>query len=283
MNNESPKRAPATVWPKIPTRYHYSGDKAKAATLKGLGWKRYNALQTSLGFQDLPTGFNTLKLADGTTIRASQSFGLSTVEIFVPYVKKEGKEERIEPCRCCFDCVAVGILVSNCKVVATRVGADVEVCQKVEGGIVYTFYENLPIAGWPRPLVEGDTILVVTCPVIRPTPDRYSSEDGGAYPYVHIYYKLYQIFNCISFGSIRQLIEDGVDLTSQGIDSDAYIVTKSSCTSLNDDIFIEDPADYEENPEECPTRTIIAYGVPFEVSCLTRASEISAVETSLNV
>jgi len=83
-----PKPIPIPIWPKIPTRFVFKGDKVKARNLIGLGRKRFSDLTTALGFQELETGFNTLKMSDGTTIKASQSYGISKVSIYVPTVKE---------------------------------------------------------------------------------------------------------------------------------------------------------------------------------------------------
>ena len=88
-----------TTLPAIPTKYYYLGDRAKALGKKGLGKKRFNDLITSMGFQGLETGFNTLKLKDGTIIKTSMNYGISTISIYVP-IKKGKKKKRQLWCFC---------------------------------------------------------------------------------------------------------------------------------------------------------------------------------------
>lgn len=260
-------------FPKIPTRIILTGDRAAAVKLVGLGRKKFSDLTTALGFQGLEFGFNTLKFSDGSEIKTSQSYGVSKIEIFVPEVGGGEEGEEI-PCRCCTDCVAVGVLVSNSRPKSDTVGyeynsaaADVEVCQKVAGGTTYTFYENLTLVGHARPLFVGDSVLVVISPAIRVIGAYYEWPEVGKYPYCTLNTFTMQIFNCMGSGNLQTLIEEVVDLADQSIDTSQYTVTKNSCTALGSEVYIEDPDDYEDPENDCPTRALVPYAVPFNVDC----------------
>ncbi len=80
-------------FPKIPIRFHYSGDKIAATALAGLGKKRFADLVNSMFFQGLNTGFNTLKLANGSTIKTISSYGVSNIYIYVPILLEELEDQ----------------------------------------------------------------------------------------------------------------------------------------------------------------------------------------------
>lgn len=147
-------------------------------------------LQTALGFQGLPHGFNTLKFSDGSSIRASISFGLSKILIHVPEIGKEGmKPPEFSFCVC-------GCLTTTGSIVKITVdgkdittlcedsnedysnlqGAvyDVELCQKEESKHVYVLLENCFPSDFTR-YRKGDYVSILWVPASGDPiyPDNY--------------------------------------------------------------------------------------------------------------
>lgn len=83
-------------FPAVPIRYEFTGDKQAGQKFRGLGAKRYRDLAVAMAPNELEVGFNTLRFSDGTVIKTSCNYGLSKVEIYVPFVKSEKIEKQPE-------------------------------------------------------------------------------------------------------------------------------------------------------------------------------------------
>lgn len=100
------------IFPKVPTRFFYTGDRPAAKAQKGFGKKRLGDLMTDLKPQKQThkTGQNSFTAPDGTTVNTSTNYGISTVHIHVP---RPAGVVPVEMFRCfCGPCIADAIVTA---------------------------------------------------------------------------------------------------------------------------------------------------------------------------
>jgi len=222
--------------PPIPTRVLVYGEVTIGRTFIGYARNKLTQLSRDMLFTNKKTGQKVVIDGD-TVITLTINFGLSQITI---YTKTDIPEEALlEMCACCMDCLMIGKITE--RILPENLYINVEICQGDLGRYVYVLFETVPFMDQNYTSVAGDMVLIMVRPAVTVT--RYM--DGFLQPETPRYYKytegyMWQVFNCLSQSDITT---EGVDLTGNGIDTDAYTTSGTSCNKAGGSV-----ATNEEDP-----------------------------------
>lgn len=133
----------AQYFPEIPTRIYVTGNIQVGQRYIGLGRQRLDILFRSLELSGLPHGFNTRTLSDGTIIKATVSFGVSTINISSPTTEPRGDGWCSYECQC-YPCFIMGKITNVSLELNYKYSYSVEMCKGSGQYSELLLFENFP-------------------------------------------------------------------------------------------------------------------------------------------
>jgi hypothetical protein len=256
-----------SFYPPVPISFSSSGDTQVAAAMQNEGRRRtgelFNALSGGYGnphYDDIDDRLFTGKAGPFYYRTKSNHFVTINIKIngaliychidAIPY----GEQEAVEYCRCCRDCIAIGVIVEKEEYSNSPPRYLVDLCYQGAGESPYVkvrLVDKILAADGNPDITIGDKYIVFATPALLNNGDPFNNIpfatnlrtwDGSVN---HRQAGIWQVFNCMELSSVNV---DGVDLLPEGIDNSLYAESDNVCQKANKQVPLEDPKTTESDP-----------------------------------